>query len=120
MPHKRIRRIAVVFLLVVAAVVLLVFSRKTKAPVAAPRSAAVVAVSRGPIASSLTVAGQFQAYQEVDLQAKVSGYIRWIKVDIGDRVHEGEVLADLEMPDLQDELQGSEAMVRHTQSEIIY
>jgi RND family efflux transporter MFP subunit len=54
----------------------------------------------------------------VDLHAKVSGYIRWIKVDIGDRVHQGETLAALEIPELQDQLQGAQAVVRHTQSEI--
>jgi RND family efflux transporter MFP subunit len=89
-----------------------------KAPAAALRAAAVVAAIRGPLVSSLTVAGQFQPYQEVDLHAKVSGYIRSIKVDIGDRVRQGEILAELEVPELQDQLQGAQAEVRHTQSEI--
>lgn len=80
--------------------------------------AAVVSVTRGSLASTLTVAGQFEAYQQVDLHAKVSGYIRWIKVDIGDRVHQGQVLAALEVPELQDQLQGAQAQVRYTQSEI--
>jgi len=119
MPRKRILWIALVSLLIVAAVVLFAFSHKSKPLAEAPKSAAVVAVSQGQLASSLTVAGQFQPYQEVDLHAKVSGYIRWIKVDIGDRVHQGEVLADLEVPELQDQLQGSQAEVRHTQSEIV-
>ena len=118
MPYKRILWIAVVLFLLIAAIALFVFVGRTKAPEAALRSAAVVSVSHGSLASSLTVAGQFQPYQEVDLHAKVSGYIRWIKVDIGDRVHEGEVLADLEVPELADQLQGAEAVVRHTQSEI--
>ena len=91
---------------------------KSSPPAAAPRAAAVVAVAHGNLASSLTVAGQFEAYQQVDLHAKVSGYIRWIKVDIGDRVRQGEVLAALEVPELQDQLQGAQAEVRHTQSEI--
>ncbi|MGA1981841.1 MAG: efflux RND transporter periplasmic adaptor subunit [Acidobacteriaceae bacterium] len=117
MHRKRILWIAVALLLV-AACALLVSLRKPSTPRAAPRAAAVVAVSHGPLASSLTVAGQFEAYQQVDLHAKVSGYIRWIKVDIGDRVHQGEVLATLEVPELEDQLQGAQADVRHTQSEI--
>lgn len=92
-------------------------SSKPSAP-AAPRAASVVPVTRGPLASTLTIAGQFEPYQQVDLHAKVSGYIRWIKVDIGDRVHQGEVLAALEVPELQDQLQGAQAQVRYTQSEI--
>jgi len=118
MRRERILWIAVVLLLIVVGVVLFVFVGKTKTPNAAPRSAAVVAVSRGNLASSLTVAGQFEPYQEVDLHAKVSGYIRWIKVDIGDRVRQDEVLAALEIPELQDQLQGAQAEVRHSQSEI--
>jgi RND family efflux transporter MFP subunit len=117
MHRKRILWIALAVLLVVAPV-LLVSLHKTSSPQAEPRAAAVVAVTRGPLASSLTVAGQFEAYQQVDLHAKVSGYIRWIKVDIGDRVHQGEVLATLEVPELQDQLQGAQADVRHSQSEI--
>ena len=117
MFRKRILWIAVVFL-VLAAVVLFAFVHKTTVIAAPPRTAAVVTVSRGSLASSLTVAGQFQPYQEVDLHAKVSGYIRWIKVDIGDRVHQGEVLATLEVPELADQLQGAQAQVRHSQSEI--
>jgi len=92
---------------------------KTNPPATAPRAASVVPVGRGSLASTLTVAGQFEAYQQVDLHAKVSGYIRWIKVDIGDRVHQGQVLAALEVPELQDQLEGTLAQVRHSQSEII-
>jgi RND family efflux transporter MFP subunit len=118
MPRKRILWIAVVLILLLAVSVLFVFLHKGKAPTATPTAAAVVSVTRGNLASSLTIAGQFEPYQEVDLHAKVSGYIRWIKVDIGDRVQQGEVLADLEVPELQDQLQGTQAEVRHTQSEI--
>jgi RND family efflux transporter MFP subunit len=84
----------------------------------APEAATVIA-ERGNISSTLTVAGQFQPYQEVDLHAKVSGYIRRINVDIGDRVHNGQVLAVLEVPELDAQLQGAEAEVGHSQSEIV-
>lgn len=118
MTRKRIYWIAGGLTLFVAVCVLAVLMRQRKAPASNPKAAAVVGVVRGSLATSLTVAGQFQPYQEVDLHAKVSGYIRWIKVDIGDRVRQGEVLAELEAPELQDQLQGAQAEVRHTQSEI--
>jgi len=118
MTRKRIYWIAAALTLLLAVCVLLVFLRKGKAPAPNPKAAAVVGVVRGPLANSLTIAGQFEPYQEVDLHAKVSGYIRWIKVDIGDRVRQGEILAELEVPELQDQLQGAQAEVRHTQSEI--
>jgi RND family efflux transporter MFP subunit len=78
----------------------------------------VARVARENLSSTLTVAGQFQPYQEVDLHAKVSGYIRRINVDIGDRVSSGEVIATLEIPELNAQLIGAQAEVRHSQSEI--
>ena len=118
MHRKRILWIAVLLCLLLAALFWIVRNRYGQAPAAQLRAAAVVAVTRGNLASSLTVAGQFQPYQQVDLHAKVSGYIRWIKVDIGDRVRQGEVLALLEVPELQDQVEGAQAEVRHSQSDI--
>jgi RND family efflux transporter MFP subunit len=118
MHRERTLWIAGLLCLLLAALFLIVRNHYGKAPAEQPRAAAVVAVTRGNLASSLTVAGQFQPYQQVDLHAKVSGYIRWIKVDIGDRVREGEVLALLEVPELQNQVEGAQAEVRHSQSDI--
>ena len=82
-------------------------------------AASVASVTRGSIASDLKVAGQFTPYQEVDLHAKVSGYIRRINVDIGDRVHTGQILATLEVPELNAQVAGAQAEVRHSESEIL-
>jgi multidrug efflux pump subunit AcrA (membrane-fusion protein) len=51
-----------------------------------PVSAAVSVVQRGKISHVLSLAGQFQPYQLIDVDAKVSGYVHHIYVDIGDRV----------------------------------
>jgi RND family efflux transporter MFP subunit len=83
-----------------------------------PATASVAPVTRGDLASTLTVAGEFQPFQEVELHAKVSGYIRRIYVDIGDKVKAGQVIATLEVPELNAQVAGSEAEVRHSQSEI--
>src|SRR5277367_6935991 len=111
MLRKRFLWIAGLLCLLLIALFLIVRNHYAKAPAEQPRAAAVVAVTRGNLASSLTVAGQFQPYQQVDLHAKVSGYIRWIKVDIGDRVRQGEVLAVLEVPELSAQLKGTVAEV---------
>jgi len=52
------------------------------------------------------------------MHAKVSGYVRKIYVDIGDRVKTGQVLAVLEVPELMAQLQGAGAGVRHSQQEV--
>jgi multidrug efflux pump subunit AcrA (membrane-fusion protein) len=118
MRRKWILWIAGLLSLLSVALFLILRNHYGKAPAELPRAAAVVAVTRGNLASSLSVAGQFQPYQQVDLHAKVSGYIRWIKVDIGDRVRQGEVLAQLEVPELQNQVEGAQAEVRHSQSDI--
>lgn len=56
--------------------------------------------THGNLARTLTVAGAFQPYQEVELHAKVSGFVRRINVDIEDKVKSGEVLAVLDIPEL--------------------
>jgi RND family efflux transporter MFP subunit len=81
-------------------------------------SVVVAHVSRQNLASTLKVSGSFEPYQEVDLHAKVAGYIRRISVDIGDRVHSGQVIATLEVPELTAQVAGAKAEVRHSESEI--
>jgi RND family efflux transporter MFP subunit len=68
-------------------------------------AARVAAAQRGDISHALTLAGQFQPYQVVDVHPKVSGYMKKINVDIGDIVHEGQTLAVLEVPELKAQLQ---------------
>jgi RND family efflux transporter MFP subunit len=80
--------------------------------------AAVARVQRGTIGNSLTIAGEFKPFQDVDVHAKVAGYIRTIYVDVGDRVKEGQTLAVLEIPELAAELAGTDAAVRRSQEEI--
>ncbi|HEX4424652.1 MAG TPA: efflux RND transporter periplasmic adaptor subunit [Terriglobales bacterium] len=82
--------------------------------------AAVVQVRREPLSNTLSIAGEFLPYQEVELHAKVAGYIRNINVDIGDHVHQGQVLAVLEIPELTAQLQSASAGVGHSQEEITH
>ena len=80
--------------------------------------AAVAPVKRQTVATTLSIAGQFMPYQNVELHAKVAGYIRNIYVDIGDRVHQGQVLAVLEIPELVAQVDSAKAAVHHAEEEI--
>lgn len=80
--------------------------------------APVATVTRAPLSNSLSVAGQFLPLQEVELHAKVAGYIRHINVDIGDRVRTGQVLATLDIPEVTAQVEGADAGVRQTQEQI--
>jgi RND family efflux transporter MFP subunit len=84
----------------------------------APLVVSTATAHTGFIANQLTVAGVFQPFQEIDVHGKVSGYIRRIYVDIGDRVHQGQTLAVLEVPELQAEVAGAQAGVTQTQQNI--
>jgi RND family efflux transporter MFP subunit len=88
------------------------------AKAAAIPSARVAVAQRGNISHVLTLAGQFQPYQVVDVHPKVSGYMKEIKVDIGDIVHQGQTLAVLEVPELRAQLQQTVFEVDQSNEEI--
>jgi RND family efflux transporter MFP subunit len=70
---------------------------------AEPPSALAVTFARpvrGEIARRVTLPGSVQAYQQAVLYAKVAGYLKSIRVDKGDSVKAGELLADIEVPEL--------------------
>ncbi|MGD0098607.1 MAG: efflux RND transporter periplasmic adaptor subunit [Terracidiphilus sp.] len=81
-------------------------------------TARVAAAQRGEISHVLTLAGQFQPYQAVDVHPKVSGYMRKINVDIGDIVRQGQSLAVLEVPELKAQLQQTVFEIAQSKEEI--
>jgi RND family efflux transporter MFP subunit len=81
-------------------------------------SAAVALVKRAPIENAVTLSGAFHAYQEVDVHAKVAGYIRKIYVDVGDHVKTGQTLAVLEVPELSAEVTGAQAGLRRAKDAV--
>lgn len=74
---------------------------------------------RAPLSKKLEVAGELIPYQEVELHAKVSGYIQHIYVDIGDHVRQGQVLAELEIPELQAQVEGAKAGVLRSREDVL-
>ena len=79
---------------------------------------AVVLAEWKPLVNSITLSGEFRPFQEVDVHAKVAGYIRKIYVDVGDPVKAGQTLAVLEIPELNAQLQGADAAVRRSKDAI--
>jgi RND family efflux transporter MFP subunit len=83
-------------------------------PANAP-SAAVVKVTRRSLTSNLEIASEFQPFQEIQVYAKVSGYVQKLYVDWGTHVKAGQLMAVLEIPELQQQLLQDEAAVRRSQ-----
>ena len=81
-------------------------------------SVSVVKIARGDLAQTLTLAAEFRPYQEIEVHAKVAGYVKSINVDVGDRVSAGQLLAVLEIPELQDDMATDEASVKRSQEEV--
>jgi RND family efflux transporter MFP subunit len=89
-----------------------------KADAADVPPAAVVKVQRKSLSSTLEIASEFLPYQEIDVYAKVSGYIQKLYVDWGTHVKQGQILAVLEIPELQQQLLQDEASTRRADQEV--
>lgn len=57
---------------------------------------------RADLSNAVTLTAEFEPFYEVDVMAKEAGYVRHMYVDIGDHVKAGQLLATLEIPELQD------------------
>src|SRR4051794_15150009 len=77
------------------------YGRSAPAPASAtPTSAEPAAVTTvhpeyGTLRHAVEQPGQVQGFEQTPLYAKVSGYVRKLNADIGDRVKAGQVLAEL-------------------------
>jgi RND family efflux transporter MFP subunit len=80
--------------------------------------APVITAHRKNLTSQLSIAAEFQPYQEVNVYAKVSGYIQKLYVDWGSHVKEGQLLAVLEIPELEQQLQQDDANVKRSQQDL--
>jgi membrane fusion protein (multidrug efflux system) len=77
-----------------------------------------VTVKKGKLTSIITVPGELIPYNQVSLYAKIASYVKDLYVDIGSQVHEGELLATLEAPEINSQLQ--EAKSRIQQFKAVY
>ncbi len=92
---------------------------------AASRSAAVdagpkvlvAAATRSPAEKTLNLQGEARAYATVTLYAKVSGYLKKISVDKGDKVKEGQIIAVIESPELDRQYDSAVADARNKRAE---
>lgn len=79
---------------------------------------AVTHPTREDLSHSVNLTAEFRPYQEVDVHAKVAGYVQKINVDVGDHVKAGDVLAVLEIPELEEDLRKADAAVLTAQQEV--
>ncbi|MFN8624367.1 MAG: efflux RND transporter periplasmic adaptor subunit [Candidatus Binatia bacterium] len=83
--------------------------RADSTPAVAPPTVTVVRPQRGDVVRSITLPGDLVGFYEAALHAKVSGYLKSIAVDKGDAVRQGQVLAEIEVPELRQKLKRARA-----------
>jgi RND family efflux transporter MFP subunit len=79
-------------------------------------SVSVIAPTVSGEASSIALPARFEAYAKAPIYARTNGYLKKWYVDIGARVKAGQVLADLETPDLDQQLLQARADLRTAQA----
>ena len=88
-------------------------SKSSAAPTVAVAKAKTEDMSRG-----LVITAEFKPFQEVDVMAKVAGYIKDMRVDVGDRVKEGDLLAVLEIPEMADDQARAQSVLNRSDAEV--
>lgn len=76
----------------------------------------VVQVKRSPAASELLLPGNIEPITEASILARAEGYLRRRYVDIGDRVKAGQLLAELDAPELEQQVSQARANVSQTKA----
>jgi HlyD family secretion protein len=94
-----------------------------QAPAPAAAEPAPVAVTIGPperhaLRHTVEQPGHIHAFAETPLLAKIPGFVKVVNVDIGDRVAAGQVLAELAVPELEEELKQKQATVTQAAAEV--
>src|SRR6185312_3605533 len=99
MSNKIVRRVGLAAALVACSVGAACSRPRAAEAAGDPPAVSVVKITRGDLGQTLTLAAEFRPFQEVEIHAKVAGYLKAINVDVGDRVTTGQLLAVLEIPE---------------------
>jgi RND family efflux transporter MFP subunit len=91
------------------------------APAAPPQTTVgVVKVSRHTLQRQLQLSSELVPFQEIDVYAKESGYISKLLVDYGTHVEKGQLMAVLEIPELQASVHQDEAAVKSMEDQVTH
>lgn len=78
----------------------------------------VMVVRRSPSTTELMVPGTTLAYTQANIYARASGYVTRRLVDIGDRVHAGQLLATIDAPDLDQQVAQARSQLAQSESNL--
>jgi len=91
---------------------------RAKGNAQAAETVAVAKVTRQTLERTITLSAELVPFQEIDVYAKESGYVKKLYVDYGSRVKEGQLMAVLEIPELEAQLQEDKGDVTNATDEV--
>ena len=117
-PYERAHWAA--FSLLVVSVLLLTSCSKVRAKndSAAAVTVGVTNVTRKSLQRQITLSSELVPFQEIDVYAKESGFVKKLLVDYGSRVQAGQLMAVLEIPELEAQLQEDQASIKNSTDEV--
>ncbi|MBZ5576654.1 MAG: efflux RND transporter periplasmic adaptor subunit [Acidobacteriia bacterium] len=95
-----------------------VLAAETKTDAESLPAVTVASVTRSATRTDLVLPGNIQPVTEAPVLARASGYVRKRYADIGDRVMEGQVLAEIEAPELDQQIRQAQATLDQAQSSV--
>jgi RND family efflux transporter MFP subunit len=115
---KNLRPAALVAILVAMAMALSSCSGNGNGPVQPTITVGVTKVVKKSLGRQITLSSELVPFQEIDVYAKESGYVKKLSVDYGTRVKAGQVMALLEIPELEAQLQEDQAEIKNATNQV--
>ncbi|MGH9326044.1 MAG: efflux RND transporter periplasmic adaptor subunit [Terriglobia bacterium] len=81
-------------------------------------TAGIVKITRQDLSNQLQIASEFIPYQEIDVHAKVSGYVKKLYINWGTHVKQGQLMAVLEVPELDAGVMRDRAAVQRSKQDV--
>ena len=109
--------------IVVAVAAMTACSRNNRVEAGEAPEAVPVGVTRAiriPLERQLTLSSELVPFQEIDVYAKESGYVKDLNVDYGTHVAKGQLLAVLEIPELEAQLQQDQAAIKNMAEQVTH
>jgi RND family efflux transporter MFP subunit len=113
------RRAKVFGLLAASSAGILASCKSSMPPPAELLTVPVASVGPATLENNLVLSAEFEPFQDVDVMAKVAGYVKEIRVDIGSHVKQGEILAILEVPEIEDDVAKAKAGVAAAEANVV-
>jgi RND family efflux transporter MFP subunit len=91
---------------------------RTKSDAPAAITVGVTPVIRKSLQRQITLSSEIVPFQEIDVYAKESGFVKKLYVDYGSRVQAGQLMATLEIPELEAQMQEDQAAIKNAEDEV--